>query len=262
MPVKVQGGTNADPLRVPNKPRARTGAPVLVSLQDIGVCFPRKRRRLGKRQDWFWALREVSFDVRTGDSVGVVGRNGSGKTTLLKVLAGIIRPDTGRVVDSGVHASLLSPQVGFASHLTGRENILLSGMLLGMSRHEIHRKMDSIVSFAELDEFIDQPIKVYSSGMRARLGFAIAFEVDPDIVLIDEALGVGDAAFREKASRVLRHRVRSEKTFVIVSHSASAIRELCNHAIWIEKGTVRTEGPPDEVLQRYQQFLAESPQRG
>jgi lipopolysaccharide transport system ATP-binding protein len=222
----------------------------LLSLNHIGVSY---RRRVGlHRQPPFWALEDVSLEIYRGETLGVVGRNGVGKSTLLRLLAGIITPDRGSIlVDTPCQISLLSLQVGFLPQLTGRENAVLSGMLLGVPRKVIEARMDKIIDFAELGEFFDQPIHVYSTGMRARLGFSVAFQTDPDILLVDEVLGVGDAEFREKSERAMRQKIRSNKTVVLVSHNPQTIRTLCDRAVWIEKGCTRLEGDPDRVLAAY-----------
>jgi lipopolysaccharide transport system ATP-binding protein len=181
----------------------------------------------------------------------VIGRNGAGKSTLLKLLAGIIRPDRGRIIGRGLRAALLARQVGFDGDLTGRDNIVLSALLLGFSRAEIRAQMDDIVAFAELGEHIDQPLSTYSTGMRARLGFAVSSRLEPDILLIDEALGVGDAAFQAKSTELIEDRLASDRTVVLVTHSPLAARRLCNRAVWIDQGVSRMEGEVDAVLEAY-----------
>ncbi|MCZ6784912.1 MAG: ABC transporter ATP-binding protein [Proteobacteria bacterium] len=236
----------------------------LLSLRNVGVSFPRVRpgRGFRRQRDAFWALKDVSFDLYEGEALGVIGRNGAGKTTLMRLLAGILVPDRGTFTSSGVRSSLLSLNVGMVPHLSGRENIVLSGMLLGLERRQILDCMDAIIAFAELEEFIDDPVSTYSSGMKARLGFATAFQIDPDVLLIDEVLGVGDAAFAEKSSGVLREKIRSHKTVVLVSHNAQRIRNLCDRAVWLDKGVTRAEGSTDEVITQYSDFLEESSRSG
>lgn len=220
-------------------------------LEDVGVFYWR-RRRIFKRER-YWALRRVSFTVGRGDSLGIIGRNGAGKSTLLKVLAGIMQPDQGHITrSSGLRADLLSLRLGFVSHLTGRENAILGGMLMGLRRQRARAAVPEIAAFAELEDFMDQPLRTYSEGMKARLGFAVAFQADPDILLVDEVLGVGDAEFRRKSTAAMRQKIRSDKTVVIVSHSTSVIRELCNQVVWIEGGETRQIGPTEEVLKRYE----------
>ena len=227
----------------------------MLSLQGVGVGYHRRKGLLGRDSTHLWALRDVTLDVHEGETVGVLGRNGAGKTTLLRLLAGIIRCDRGTFLNHGYSVTLLSLQVGFVPYLSGRENVMLSGLLMGMARSEIAGKMDMIVEFAELEEFIDEPIQTYSSGMRARLGFATAFYVDPDVLLIDEVLGVGDAAFVEKSKAMMREKIRSDRTVVLVSHSASEIRNLCDRAIWLHKGISKATGATEEVLEIYNRSL-------
>jgi lipopolysaccharide transport system ATP-binding protein len=227
----------------------------LVSLRNVGVRYRRRRGFLRGKGDVFWALRDISLDLGRGEALGLVGRNGAGKTTLLKLLAGLIRPDQGTLATTAHRATLLSLQVGFVPQLTGRENVVLSGLLLGLRRRDIERRMEQILRFADIDDFIDQPIDTYSAGMRARLGFAVALECESEILLIDETLGVGDADFQRKCWAVLEERVHSAKTVVLASHSAAAIRQLCTRAVWIERGHTRADGDTATVLAAYEAFL-------
>lgn len=227
----------------------------MLALDHVGVFYERRRNQR------HWALEKVSLNLYKGETLGVIGRNGAGKSTLLRLLAGIIRPDRGRYVNYGYQASLLSLQIGFVGHLSGRENIILSGLLLGMHLREIKDRIDDVIAFAELEEFIDEPIETYSSGMKARLGFSAAFHVDPDILLIDEVLGVGDAEFVEKSKAAMQERIRSDKTVVLVSHNASVVGSLCDRAVWVDKGCSVAEGPTAEVLDRYQRSLKKLPKR-
>lgn len=221
----------------------------LISLRGVGVRYYRKKSTFRRKP--FWALQDVSLDLHEGESLGVVGRNGAGKSTLLRLLAGIIQPNKGQLDIRGVQAALLSLDIGFAPYLTGRENAYLCGMLLGLRKHVIAERMDEIIDYSELGDFFDQPISTYSSGMRARLGFSVGFLVDPDVLLIDEIYGVGDAAFREKSSRSMQEKIRSNKTIVIVSHSPEALRELCDRAVWIDEGITKAEGTVNDVLAAY-----------
>jgi len=239
----------------PRRPTEPPPPPLVLELRGVGVCYRRRRGLLTRRAEGFWAIKDLSLELRRGETLGVIGRNGAGKSTLLRLLAGITRPDIGEYVSYGYQATLLSLQVGFVQHLSGRENVMLSGLLLGLRRREIEARMADIVEFAELEEFIDQPIHTYSSGMRARLGFSTAFYVDPDILLIDEVLGVGDAAFVKKSKEVMRQKISSDTTVVLVSHSASAIRSLCDRAVWIDAGRVRAKGETDEVLTAYEDWI-------
>ena len=203
----------------------------------------------------FEALKNVSFSIADGETVGIIGRNGSGKSTTLKIIAGVYEPTSGVVNVSGTVAPLIELGAGFHPDLTGRENILMNGLLLGMTRQKIRACEQRIIDFAELGEFIDSPIKQYSSGMIMRLGFSIATEVDPEILLLDEILAVGDAAFQEKCmARIDDFRQRG-KTVIFVSHSMSAVRKICQRAILIHEGRILADGTPDEVFERYDDIL-------
>ncbi len=225
----------------------------MLELRSVGLFYSRKRRLTRPGAADFWALRDVSLELRRGETLGVIGRNGSGKTSLLKVLAGILRPDRGELTRRCGPATLLSLQVGFLPDLSGRQNVTLSGLLLGMRREEIERRMSAITEFAELEEFIDEPIRTYSAGMRARLGFATAFQIDPDVLLIDEVLGVGDAEFLRKSRAALKAKVQSDRTVVIVSHSPQMITDLCDRAVWLDGGVSRMEGDVGDVLSAYRE---------
>ncbi len=228
----------------------------LLQIRDVAVRYIVRGRIFTRGRSDRWALRGVSFDVQRGETVGVIGRNGAGKTTLLRLLAGILGPDRGSVARaSGVRASLLSLQVGFLPQLSGRENATLSGMLLGLRRAQVAARLDSIVAFAGLADVIDDPIATWSDGMRARLGFSVAYHADPELLLLDEALGTGDAAFHEKSAAAMRERIRSDRTCVLVSHDAATIAELCDRCIWIEGGLVAGAGSPADVLAAYGEAL-------
>lgn len=206
----------------------------------------------------FEALKGISFVIRGGETVAIVGRNGSGKSTILKIIAGVYRPTGGTVKVSGKVAALIELGAGFHPDLTGRENIILNGLLLGLSRQEIRSREQQILDFAELGEFIDSPVKQYSSGMYARLGFAVATEVDPDVLLIDEILAVGDAPFHEKClARIDDFRQRG-KTIVYVSHALDAIRRLCDRALLIHGGILLADGSTDQVLATYEGVLQQA----
>lgn len=224
----------------------------ILSLRNIGVYYKRRRGIFGEP---FWALKDVSFDLYQGETLGIIGRNGVGKSTLLRLLAGIIKPNQGTYINRGYHAALLSLQLGFTYYLTGRENAILSGILMGLHKKEIKAKLDTIIEFSGLREFIDQPIATYSSGMVARLGFAVAFQVNPDILLIDEVLSVGDAEFSQKSAKAMQERMRSNKTVVFVSHNAVLIQQLCHRTVWIEDGVSKAEGDTNSVLMEYHRFL-------
>lgn len=225
----------------------------ILSLRNVGVFYKRNRGVFGEP---FWALKDISFDLYQGETLGIIGRNGVGKSTLLRVIANIIKPNKGTFTNhTNYQASLLSLRLGFIDYLTGRENAILGGMLLGLRKSQIKAKLDAIIEFSQLGEFIDQPIATYSTGMVARLGFSVAFQVDPDILLIDEVLGVGDAEFSQKSARAMQEKIRSNKTIVFVSHNAIVIKQLCNRVVWIEDGVSKAEGETAAVLKEYQQFL-------
>jgi lipopolysaccharide transport system ATP-binding protein len=203
-----------------------------------------------KRED-FWALRDVSFEVRPGDKLGIIGRNGAGKTTLLKILSRITEPSAGRVEIRGRVASLLEVGTGFHPELSGRENIFLNGAILGMRRQEIVRKFDEIVAFAEVEQFIDTPVKRYSSGMYVRLAFAVAAHLEPEILLIDEVLAVGDAAFQKKCLGKMADVARKGRTILFVSHNMNAIIALCNRCMIIQDGKIVRDGNTAEITSFY-----------
>jgi lipopolysaccharide transport system ATP-binding protein len=199
----------------------------------------------------FWALRDVRFDVRRGEVVGIIGRNGAGKSTLLKILSRITEPSQGRVELRGRVASLLEVGTGFHPELTGRENIYLNGAILGMSREEIRRKFDEIVSFAEVERFLDTPVKRYSSGMHVRLAFAVAAHVDPEILIVDEVLAVGDAAFQKKCMGKLHEASNSARTVLFVSHNMAAIQSLCESGVVLDAGRVAFHGEAADAVHYY-----------
>lgn len=213
-----------------------------------GTGAPPPAERAGE----FWALREVSFEVKRGEVFGVIGRNGAGKSTLLKVLSRITEPTAGRFGLAGRVGSLLEVGTGFHPELTGRENVFLNGTLLGMSRTEVRRKFDAIAEFAEIDDFLDTQVKRYSSGMQTRLGFAVAAHLEPEILIIDEVLAVGDANFQQKCVRKVQEiSSRDGCTVLFVNHNLAAVRRLCHRALWLDKGTVRATGEANQVAARY-----------
>ncbi|MBX9246686.1 ABC transporter ATP-binding protein [Actinotalea ferrariae] len=215
------------------------------------------RRRRASYED-FWALRDVDLEIPHGSSFALVGDNGSGKSTLLKCLAQILYPDDGRIETRGRVAALLEVGSGFHPELSGRDNVYLNASILGMKRPEIARKFDEIVDFAGVEQFIDQPVKNYSSGMYVRLGFAVAINVDPEILLVDEVLAVGDAAFQEKCAQKFATFKREGRTVVVVSHSMPSLRTMVDHAAWLQKGVLREVGPAQGVLERYSDSTHES----
>ncbi|MBW3590008.1 MAG: ABC transporter ATP-binding protein [Actinobacteria bacterium] len=207
----------------------------------------------------FWALDDVSFDISQGSTFGLIGANGSGKTTLLKIIAGILRPTSGEVGVNGRIAALLELGAGFHPDLTGRENIYLNASVLGLGKKEVDKKLDSIVDFAELGAFIDNPVRNYSSGMYVRLGFAVAVHLDPDILLVDEVLAVGDEAFQEKCLARIREFQREGRTIILVTHAVDQVREMCDHAVFLDHGRMAGEGDPSEVVRGYRNRLSTTP---
>jgi lipopolysaccharide transport system ATP-binding protein len=225
------------------------------SLRDLLSEVPRKlfRRREAKAPQTFWALKDVAFDVGEGEVVGLIGRNGAGKSTFLKVLSRVTDPTEGRIVLCGRVGSLLEVGTGFHPELTGRENIFLNGAILGMRRAEIARQFDEIVAFAEVEKFIDTAVKHYSSGMYLRLAFAVAAHLEPEILLVDEVLAVGDAAFQKKCLGKMASVSQQGRTIVFVSHNMTALRSLCTRAVWLNEGKVMEDGPVGTVVDHYLQ---------
>ena len=203
----------------------------------------------------FWALSDVEFDVRTGETFGIIGRNGSGKSTLLKCIAGILQPTSGQIVVRGQVAAMLELGAGFQPELSGRDNIYLNASLLGLSRRDIARRFDDIVQFAELEDFIDNQVRFYSSGMYVRLGFAVAVNVEPDVLLIDEVLAVGDERFQEKCLDRIHEFQTEGRTIIVVSHSAAMLRQICDRVVVLENGKVVTVGPPGEAIRAFRDCL-------
>jgi ABC-type polysaccharide/polyol phosphate transport system ATPase subunit len=205
----------------------------------------------GRIDSTIWALRDVNFDVPEGAGVGVIGRNGAGKTTLLKLISRVTWPTSGRVRVAGRVVSLIELGAGFHPELTGRENVYLGGGLFGLTRRDIDRRFDQIVAFADVERLIDTPMKRYSSGLYARLGFSVAIHANPDVVLVDEVLAVGDAAFRRRALEALRQLIADGKTVLFISHDMWNVRRLCDQILWMEEGRVRAYGPAGEIAERY-----------
>ena len=214
--------------------------------------------RMGRRERFVHeieAVKDVSFDVPRGSVLGIVGANGAGKSTLVRSIAGILPPTSGRVEVNGRVSTLLALGVGFNRKLTGRENVVLGGLAAGWSRDELAAKYDDIVRFAELKKFMDLPMRTYSSGMYGRLAFSVAVNMDPDILLIDEALSVGDARFKRKSFRRMRKLCEANSTVVLVSHALGSIKDLCDQAIWMHEGELRMWDEPDAVIDAYTEFL-------
>lgn len=204
----------------------------------------------------FRAVNDVSFDVKKGEILGIIGKNGSGKSTMLQALAGVFTPDSGTIDLKGHTVSLLSIGVGFQKEVTGRENILLSGMLLGFSEEEIRAKMPEIITYADLGKFIDMPVKTYSSGMYSKLAFSIAAILNTEIMLIDEVLSVGDRKFKKKSYEKMKELISNEdRTVVIVSHNLNPLKELCDQVMWMHEGVVKMVGKTEEVISAYKAFM-------
>ncbi|SDS13225.1 ABC transporter ATP-binding protein [Jiangella sp. DSM 45060] len=201
------------------------------------------------------AVQDVSFSVPHGNAIGIIGANGAGKSTLMRMIAGILPPTKGRIQVNGRVSTLLSLGVGFNAALTGRENVVLGGLAAGLSRKEIQERYEEIADFAEIGEFIDMPMRTYSSGMFQRLAFSVAVHMDPDILLIDEALSAGDAKFKQKAAAKMKDLVTHARTMFLVSHALSSVRDLCNDAVWLHKGKLMMRGTPNEVIEAYNTFL-------
>lgn len=221
----------------------------LIRLTDVGFTYKTLSGLLSIEK--YQALRSINLEIFPGETLGVIGSNGSGKSTLLKILAGIYQPDEGEIVFNANKISLLSLALGFDARLSGIDNAILSSMLLGATQTEAKRKVEDIIEFSELGKFASQPVRTYSSGMRARLGFSVALNMKADVLLIDEALAVGDAKFKAKSEKAIVNKVTSSQTVVLVSHSAAQINRLCDRAVWIEKGEIVLAGETDFVTGKY-----------
>ena len=226
-----------------------TTGDVVISVCNVSVSYQVKQGFM--KWSRHAPLKNISFDLHRGETLGIIGRNGAGKSSLLRMIAGIVEPDGGRIVNHGAKVSLLSLGVGFMPHLSGRDNATLSGLLLGLSKREIQERMDAIIEFSELGDFIDRPLRTYSSGMRARLSFSTALQINPDVLLLDEILGVGDEKFRAKSNAIIKQIIKSDKTVVLVSHQTPIIRELCDRLVWIEDNHVKLIGDTSSVLKEY-----------
>ena len=225
-----------------------------LTLENAGVCY---RGGILRRHE-HWALQDLTLEIYRGENIGVIGVNGAGKSTLLRLLSGIYQPDAGTINHHGNKASLLSLQVGFVPHLSGKENAILSGMLLGKTRQEMTELIPEIIKYSELDLSFYRPIRTYSSGMKARLGFAVSYFADADTLLVDEILGVGDSGFREKSANTMRERIQSNRTVVLVSHNPKMISSLCSRVAWLEKGRLRAVGGL-ELLDEYEASARSQP---
>jgi lipopolysaccharide transport system ATP-binding protein len=229
--------------------------PYLSLRGEVMKVFSAKRRRARKEEEIFWALRDVSFGVQSGDAVGIIGRNGAGKSTLLKILSQITPPTEGKITMRGRVASLLEVGTGFHPELSGRENIYLNGAILGMSRSEVKRKFDEIVAFAEVDKFLDTPVKRYSSGMYVRLAFSVAAHLEPEVLVVDEVLAVGDAQFQKKCLGKMEDVARGGRTVLFVSHNMQAVSALCTRGVVLNNGRVDFESNAEEAIDHYLRTL-------
>ena len=238
--------------------------PILIDVQDVSMRFRMPTERIDNLKEFviktlkrqvryedFWAVKDVSLTVRQGESVALIGRNGAGKSTLLRMIAGIMEPTTGHIETQGVMVPLLKLGAGFDTNATGRENVFLNGAMMGFSHREMAAKYDSIVEFSELGKFMNVPLKNYSAGMLTRLGFSIAVDVNPDILLIDEVLAVGDAPFQKKCRDKIAELKSKGVTFIVVSHNMAAVKSLCERAIWLKDGSIAMEGETNSVVDAY-----------
>lgn len=227
----------------------------IIQLDDVGLSY---RIRRGFQTTRYWAVRNLNLTVHAGEVVGLVGHNGAGKSTLLQLLSGILQPETGRLQrQPHLRSALLSLQLGFIPYLTGRQNAILGGLLQGLPRRVIEQRLEAILAFSELGEFFDRPINTYSSGMLTRLSFTVALEINPDILLIDEILAVGDGTFQEKSRRALQAKMHA-KTVLIAAHDLHSLSQICTRIVWMEHGQVRATGPVTETLALYQAHLEQA----
>jgi lipopolysaccharide transport system ATP-binding protein len=240
----------------------------IVEIKDVWKKFPMRRDRPGFKEflvnlpkfingnsnSNFWAIKGVTFAVKQGECLGVIGKNGAGKSTLLSLILGTIYPTKGNINVSQKITPLLELGAGFHPDLTGRENILINGVLLGLTRDEVTERMEEIAVFSEIGEFIDMPVRTYSSGMYLRLAFPIAIYTDPKLLLIDEILGVGDEAFQKKSKDTLIGLIKGGVTTIFVSHNLTAVKEICHRAVWLDGGEIRAEEEPEKVVQEYLKY--------
>ena len=267
-PEKVNGDKTAAEKKAADKPKKKKLPPKVVELENVGVKFRLAEQKCDNLKEYFvrlvkrklnyrefWALKEINLSIRKGDRVGILGLNGAGKSTLLKCIAGVLKPSEGTVTVKGNIVPLLELGAGFDKDYTGSENIYLYGSMLGYSRDFIREKYDEIVEFSELGDFINVPVKNYSSGMKARLGFSIATVVDPEILILDEVLSVGDAKFRKKSAKKLKSMMKAGVTVLFVSHSGDQVLENCNKAIILEKGHIVASGKVAGVCETYNAMI-------
>jgi len=260
LPGKVTISDSIEPLPLQQEERLK-----IIEVSDVSIMFKkaisREQRKTGRsltsifkrgvKVEKFWALRDIAFSIEQGEVLGVIGKNGAGKTTLLKILTGVLNPDEGTIQIDGRISALLSLGAGFMPDLSGRENIYLNGMYMGLSMKNLTEIYDKIVDFAELADFIDTQLRYYSSGMKARLGFSVAVHVDPEILIIDEVLGAGDKDFGEKAQKKMREFMEKAKAIVISSHNTKLMQDLCTKCLWLENGSMKAFGPASDVVKEY-----------
>jgi ABC-type polysaccharide/polyol phosphate transport system ATPase subunit len=239
-----------------------------LEIEDVWKKFPMRRDRPGFKEfllnlpkfvnrnsnSNFWALKGVSFKVKQGECLGIIGKNGAGKSTLLSLILGTIYPTKGEIKVSQKITPLLDIGAGFHPDLTGRENILINGVLLGLTKDEVLKKIEEIIAFSEIKEFIDMPVRTYSTGMYLRLAFSVAIHTDPKLLLIDEILAVGDEAFQKKSKDALLNLINGGATTIFVSHQMSAIKEICHRALWLDDGEIRAEGIPENIVEEYLKY--------
>ena len=243
---------------IPTLPLSKDNSPMVV-FDHVSLCFYKHSSifelmfKSRKKPRDFWALQEISFTIYMGETLGVIGRNGSGKSTLSLVCTKVYRPDEGRVVING-RVQLLALGVGFEKRLTGRENVYISGSLLGLKTSEIRQRMDEIEDFADIGEFMDEPVRTYSSGMKSRLGFSIATAIRPDILILDEVMATGDKAFKDKAMERMENLHSMARCALVISHEPGQLKKICNKVLWLEKGRIVMQGDPAPVLTAYEEF--------
>ncbi|PLR67953.1 ABC transporter ATP-binding protein [Bacillus sp. UMB0893] len=233
----------------------------IIKLNDIWVSYPEEtnqpiKKLFHKNRPRFWALKGIDFEIKKGEVLGIVGRNGSGKSTLLKLLSGLISPDKGSFsMKEKERPVLLSLGAGFQPELSGLENIYLNGLLLGHTKKTVDEKLEEIIEFSELGDFVNKPVRTYSSGMRSRLAFSTAISLDPEILLIDEVLGVGDAAFQRKCREAITQKIKEDRTVILVTHSSGLVRSICDRVVWIHLGEQKAVGDTKEIVDQYDSFM-------
>jgi len=227
-----------------------------IAIQARDICVTYQLGSVFRQQLVHHALNSISFEVKAGENFGVLGRNGCGKSTLLRLLAGVVKPDSGTLIVNNINSRhLMTLGLGFDNELTGRDNALLSMMMQGLKKKDAQSRLDEIETFSELDKFFRQPVRTYSAGMRARLGFAVAIQAKTELLLLDETLSVGDQAFKQKAEKVMLERLKGQQTVVFVSHNAEQVNKLCDHCIWIEQGEIKAAGDTKSVSKLYREFM-------